>query len=152
MSINRIVIWVVVAGYTVVNVLMQIDFFAGRNIFAKYQETATAVDALRVAEKAYYAKTSWPVLLLILSAFGVPFALAFALSMSVYVIIMQILVLLTPPRSSQVGLPTLPPASLHTPLRVPERFNWRSESILKNSLASRETWVRAAGAGGWLRN
>ena len=90
MSINRIVIWVVVAGYVVVTVLMQIDFFAGRNIFAKYQETATAVDALRVAEKAYYAKTSWLVLLLVLSVFGVPFALGFALSMSVYVIIMLV--------------------------------------------------------------
>jgi hypothetical protein len=82
--------WVVVAGYVVVTLLMQIDFFAGRNIFAKYQETATAVDALRVAEKAYYAKTSWLVLLLVLSVFGVPFALGFALSMSVYVIIMLV--------------------------------------------------------------
>ena len=68
MSINRIVILVVVAGYVVVNVLMQIDFFAGRNIFAKYKETATAVDALRVGEEAYFAKTGFLLILLVLSA------------------------------------------------------------------------------------
>jgi hypothetical protein len=80
MSINRIVILVVVAGYVVVNVLMQIDFFAGRNIFAKYKETATAVDALRVGEEAYFAKTGFLLILLVLSA----------LSLSAYVIMMLV--------------------------------------------------------------
>ena len=59
MSINRIAMVVVVAGYVLVNLLMQADFFAGRDIFAKYQQTANAVDALRVAQEAYYAKTGF---------------------------------------------------------------------------------------------
>jgi hypothetical protein len=44
----------------------EIDFFTGRDIFAKYQETATAVDALRVASEAYYAKTGFLHILLVL--------------------------------------------------------------------------------------
>ena len=49
---------------------MQADFFAGRDIFAKYQQTANAVDALRVAQEAYYAKTGFLLLLLILMFVG----------------------------------------------------------------------------------
>jgi hypothetical protein len=88
MSINRIVIFVVVAGYVAVNLLMQFDFFAGRDIFAKYQETTTAVEALRVAQQAYYAKTGFLLILLILSAFRMSFPLGFALSFSAYALMM----------------------------------------------------------------
>ena len=89
-SINRIVMWLVVAAYVVVNVLMEINFFSGRDIFAKYKETSTAVDGLRVAQEAYFAKTGFLLLLLILLVFRVRFALAFALSLSAYVIMMVV--------------------------------------------------------------
>jgi hypothetical protein len=90
MSLNRIVIILVVAGYALVNTLMQIDFFAGRDIFAKYQETATAADALAVAHKAYYAKTAFLLILLILQTCKVPFNLGFALSFFAYALLMLI--------------------------------------------------------------
>ena len=48
------------------------------------------MDALRVTEKAYYAKTGFLLILIILSVFKVRFALAFALSMSAYVIMMLV--------------------------------------------------------------
>src|ERR1700733_4641714 len=59
-NIINVVVILVVAGYVVVNVLMPRNFFGGCEIFAKYQETSTAVEALRVAQKAYFAKTNFP--------------------------------------------------------------------------------------------
>src|SRR5258708_23257629 len=90
MSINRIAMVVVVAGYVLVNLLMQADFFAGRDILAKYQQTANAVDALRVAPEAYYANTGFLLLLLILMVFAVSFPLGFAASFSAYAIMMSV--------------------------------------------------------------
>jgi hypothetical protein len=90
MSINRFISIVVVAGYIIVNLLMQVDFFAGRNIFAKYQTTTTAVDALKVAQEAYYAKTGFLLILLVLLTFRTTFALAFALSFSAYAVMMLV--------------------------------------------------------------
>ena len=37
MSINQLIIIVAVAGYLIVNILMTVNFFAGQNIFSKYQ-------------------------------------------------------------------------------------------------------------------
>ncbi|MDH4580732.1 hypothetical protein E8F20_02455 [Pseudomonas sp. BN415] len=88
MSLNRILILLVVAGYVVVNISMQIDFFAGRDIFAKYQATTSAADALIVAKQAYYAKTAFLLTLLILLALRVPFELGFGVSFVTYALLM----------------------------------------------------------------
>jgi hypothetical protein len=90
MSINKAAIYLVVAGYVLVNVNMQRDFFAGRDIFAKYQEASTAAEALVVAQEAYYAKTAFLLILLVLLTLNVPFALGFALSFMAYAIAMLI--------------------------------------------------------------
>lgn len=84
MNTNRWMVWLVVVGYLAVNVTMQIDFFAGRDIFAKYQQAATAAEQLLIASEAYYAKTAFLLILLVLLAAGVPFGLAFALSFLAY--------------------------------------------------------------------
>jgi len=89
-SINKIVIFIAVAFYLVVNIGMQINFFAGRNIFSKYQIPTSPIDALRIAQDAYYAKTGWLVILLVLQAFNVPFGLACGLSFACYAIAMLI--------------------------------------------------------------
>jgi hypothetical protein len=100
-SINRIVIFVVVAGYMFVNIRMQMVFFAGpatpeHNIWSKYQIATTWEDALRIGQDAYYAKTGWLVILLALQAFNVPFGLAFGLSFVCYAIAMLIFFGLNP--------------------------------------------------------
>ncbi len=90
MSINRIVIFLGVAFYLLVNIRMQINFFAGRNVFSKYQIPASLIDALRIAQDAYYAKTGWLVILLALQALNVPLGLACGLSFACYPIAMLI--------------------------------------------------------------
>lgn len=80
----------VIAGYLIVNVAMQLDFFAGRDIFAKYQVATSAAHALVIAQKAYYAKTAFLLILLALLACGVSFPLSFGLSFVVYAICMLV--------------------------------------------------------------
>lgn len=88
MSLNRIAIIVTVAGYTAVNVLMQINFFQDKDIFAKYQEPTSLSNAVDIAQDAYYAKTAFLLILLILLTFRVSFPLGFAISMTVYAVLM----------------------------------------------------------------
>ena len=57
--VNKAVIWLAVIGYLVVNIRMQFNFFAGRNIFEKYRVAADTAQALSIAQQAYYAKTGW---------------------------------------------------------------------------------------------
>jgi hypothetical protein len=90
MSINRIVILAAVAGYLLVNIGMQIDFFAGRDIFSKYQEASSPAEAHLIAEKAYYAKTAFLLILLVLLTCNVPFGLGFGLSFLAYAAIMLV--------------------------------------------------------------
>jgi hypothetical protein len=95
MSINRIVIFLFVGGYLFVNISIQMVFFAGppnvvHNIWSKYKIATTWQDALRIAQDAYYAKTGWLVILLLLQAFSVPFGLALGLSFACYAIAMLI--------------------------------------------------------------
>jgi hypothetical protein len=85
MSLNRIVSFIIVAGYLLVNIRMQMVFSAGpptpeHNIWSKYQIATTWQDALRIAQEAYYAETGWLVLLLVLLVFNVPFGFAFGLT------------------------------------------------------------------------
>ncbi|WDS36717.1 hypothetical protein [Pseudoxanthomonas sp.] len=88
MSINKVVIWLVVLGYLFVNVSMQLDFFAGRNIFDKYQQANDAVQALSIAQHAYYAKTAFLLILLILLASNVRFGLGFGVAFLAYALTM----------------------------------------------------------------
>lgn len=88
MSINRILILAAVAGYLFVNIGMQVDFFAGRDIFSKYQQASSPAEAHLIAEKAYYAKTAFLLILLVLLTCNVPFGLGFGLSFLAYAAIM----------------------------------------------------------------
>jgi ABC-type polysaccharide/polyol phosphate export permease len=90
MSVNRILIFLVVAGYVLVNVNMQLDFFAGHSIFDKYQVATNAGQALVIAQQAYYAKTAFLLMLLVLLTLNVPFALGFAVSFLAYAIAMLV--------------------------------------------------------------
>ncbi|MBM7060666.1 hypothetical protein JQX08_08080 [Pseudomonas sp. UL073] len=102
MSINRLLIILIVAGYAVVNITMQLDFFAGRDIFAKYQVASDAVQALRIAQEAYYAKTAFLLLLLILLTCRVSFELGFGLAFLTYAVLM--LAFFGPGRSTGIYL------------------------------------------------
>lgn len=91
MTINRVLVLLVllvIAGYLLVNISMQIDFFAGHDIFAKYQVATDAADALRIAQQAYYAKTAFLLLMLVLLACRLPFELAFGLAFLAYALLM----------------------------------------------------------------
>ena len=100
-SINRIVIFVILAGYVFVNVRMQMVFFsstptAEHNIWSKYQMATTWQDALRIGQDAYYTKTGGLLILVALQAFGVPFGLAFGLAFVCYASAMLIFFGLNP--------------------------------------------------------
>lgn len=100
-SINRIVIFAIVAGYVFVNVRMQMVFFSSpatveHNIWSKYQLATTWQEALRIGQDAYYAKTEGLLILVALQAFGVPFGLAFGLAFVGYAATMLIFFGLTP--------------------------------------------------------
>lgn len=86
--INRVVTILIVIGYGIVNILMQINFFSGVNIFDKYQISSSALDAVRIAQDAYYAKTGFLLLLLILQVLRVNFHLALAISFTAYAVTM----------------------------------------------------------------
>ena len=93
MSINAIIIWIFVLGYLWVNVHMQLIFFSGppsaeQNIWSKYQIATSTVDALRIGQDAYYSKTGWILILLILQALRLPFGLALGLSAVCYAVAM----------------------------------------------------------------
>jgi hypothetical protein len=93
MSINTIIIWIFVLGYLWVNVRMQFIFFSGppsaeQNIWSKYQTATSTVDALRIGQDAYYSKTGWILILLILQALRMPFGLALGLSTACYAVAM----------------------------------------------------------------
>ena len=51
-KINRIVTILIIIGYIVVNISMQINFFSGNNIFDKYQVATSAKDAVQIAQKS----------------------------------------------------------------------------------------------------
>jgi len=87
-KINRIVTILITIGYLVVNILMQINFFGGNNIFDKYQVHTSAIDAVQIAQKAYYAKTGFLLILLILQVTSNNFYRSFAWSFSIYGIMM----------------------------------------------------------------
>jgi hypothetical protein len=70
-------------------------FFAGpptpeHNVWSKYQIATTWQDALRIAQRAYYAKTGWLVLLLVLLVFNAPGGFASGLSYAFYATAMLI--------------------------------------------------------------
>lgn len=90
MSPNLLIMMLVVAGYVVVNIRMQINFFGGHDIFSKYQVASSATDAPRIAQDAYFAKTGFLLLLLILLTFDVPVGLAAGLSFLSYSAMMVI--------------------------------------------------------------
>ena len=81
---NRIVTLLIIIGYVVVNIMMQINFFKGNNIFDKYQIAVSAEDAVKIAQQAYYAKTGFLLILLILQVIGGNFYRSFAWSLSAY--------------------------------------------------------------------
>lgn len=81
---NKIVTIIIVLGYVVVNVTMQINFFNGVNIFDKYQVASSDVDAVHIAQKAYYAKTGFLLLLLIFQVIQNNFYRSFAWAMTIY--------------------------------------------------------------------
>ena len=87
-KINRIVTILIIIGYIIVNISMQINFFSGNNIFNKYQVATSATDAIQIAQKSYYAKTGFLLVLLILQIIGGNFYRSFAWSLSVYSLIM----------------------------------------------------------------
>ena len=87
-KINKIITILIIIGYVVVNILMQINFFKGNNIFGKYQIAISETDAVQIAQKAYYAKTTFLLILLILQVIGGNFYRSFAWSISAYSIIM----------------------------------------------------------------
>ena len=78
----------IIIGYVIVNISMQINFFSGNNIFDKYQVATSATDAIQIAQKSYYAKTGFLLTLLILQIIGGNFYRSFAWSLSVYSLIM----------------------------------------------------------------
>lgn len=91
MSINRIAIWIVATGYILVNGMLQIDFFVGRNVFAKYagkNPPTGSVDMLSIASDAYYAKTGFLLILILLQVAGLSFALSLAVSLTAYAAMM----------------------------------------------------------------
>lgn len=83
-KLNHIITLIIVLGYVVVNVTMQINFFKGINIFDKYQIAISPQDALDIAQKAYYAKTGFLLLLLILQIIENNFYRSFTWSMTIY--------------------------------------------------------------------
>lgn len=99
MTLNKLLIYLVIAGYLVVNVLMQINFFTGKNIWAKYylkdtkQTAVVASDVsaeVEAGRKAYYAKTAFLLVLIIFLAFNVSFPLGFSISFVLYAALMLI--------------------------------------------------------------
>ena len=86
--INRIVTILIIIGYLSVNTMMQVNFFNGNNIFDKYQVATSETDAVQIAQKAYYAKTGFLLILLILQVIGGNFYRSFAWSLSIYSIMM----------------------------------------------------------------
>ena len=86
--INRIITILIIIGYLVVNIMMQINFFKGNNIFEKYQLAVSAADAVQIAQKAYYAKTAFLLILLILQVICGNFYRSFAWAISFYSIVM----------------------------------------------------------------
>lgn len=90
MTLNRTLILLVVIGYVIVNLTMQIDFFAGRDIFAKYQPSATPAEASVIASKAYCAKTAFLLILLVLMTCRMRFELSFGLSFLIYALTMLV--------------------------------------------------------------
>ena len=87
-KVSRIITILIIIGYVVVNCMMQVNFFNGNNIFDKYQVAASASDAIGIAQKAYYAKTGFLLILLILQVIGGNFYRSFAWSLSGYGIMM----------------------------------------------------------------
>jgi len=81
---NRIITILIIIGYVVVNIMMQINFFKGNNIFDKYQIAVSAEDAVKIAQQAYYAKTGFLLILLILQIVGGNFYRSFAWALSAY--------------------------------------------------------------------
>ena len=87
-TINRIVTILIIIGYLSVNTMMQVNFFNGNNIFDKYQVATSETDAVQIAQKAYYAKTGFLLILLILQVIGGNFYRSFAWSLTIYSIMM----------------------------------------------------------------
>ena len=85
---NRIATILIIIGYLVVNIMMQVNFFSGNNIFNKYQVATSEANAVQIAQKAYYAKTAFLLILLILQVISGNFYRSFAWAISIYSIIM----------------------------------------------------------------
>jgi hypothetical protein len=90
-SLTQIAIWLIVAGHVLFNGTLQVAFFTGGNVFGKYtvgNAPDDAVSMLEVARNAYYAKSAFLLLLVILLAARVWFSLSLAISLSTYAITM----------------------------------------------------------------
>jgi len=89
-KINRIITLLFILGYIIVNVMMQFNFFSGHNIFDKYQVAASAGDAIQIAQRGYYAKTNFLLLLLIFLVVSRNIYRSIAWSLAVYCVMMLI--------------------------------------------------------------
>ncbi|EPG74945.1 hypothetical protein LEP1GSC058_1633 [Leptospira fainei serovar Hurstbridge str. BUT 6] len=100
MNLNKMIIYIVVLGYVIVNGSMQLDFFAGKNIWEKYYKVEVSSPAeqniiermteVEAGRNAYYAKTVFLLTLIILLVFNVPFRLGFGISFVFYASIMAV--------------------------------------------------------------
>jgi len=87
-KLNRIITILIIIGYAITNVLMQIDFFGGNPIFNKYRLALDTDDAIKIGQQAYYAKTAFLLSLLILQVISGNFYRSFAWAFSIYCVIM----------------------------------------------------------------
>ncbi|MDR1054267.1 MAG: hypothetical protein LBL90_00165 [Prevotellaceae bacterium] len=55
-KINRIITILIVIGYVLANISMQVNFFKGNIIFDKYQVAISAADTIQIIQKTYYTK------------------------------------------------------------------------------------------------
>lgn len=72
--------------YVTVHVLFEVNFWSmpDSTVFDKYATAAGTLSAMDIAERVYFTKATWCVLLIVLQAFGLRFYTALALSFLVY--------------------------------------------------------------------
>jgi hypothetical protein len=83
---DRRIFWFFVLCYSLVHLNFEYTFWFtdGWGIFGKYAEAATEADRLLIAQRVYFTKATWMIVLIWLQCLRVPFATALAYSFLLY--------------------------------------------------------------------
>ncbi len=90
---KHLMFWLFIVSYTVIHINFEYQYWmtGERDIFGKYEVAGASADKMEVAKEVYFTKATWMFALVLMTALGMNFRTAMALSFGLYSVELMLL-------------------------------------------------------------